>query len=107
MITGISYEDVLMAAARAAPCEKGLYLTQMCKIADELGVELVVRKKGRYDTETARGILHVSNKRKQLYHVVILDRGRVIETDASLWDADIYLATKRFAAGSLLVLEDG
>lgn len=104
MLTGLSYEDVLIAAARLTPCENGMYLTQVQKVAEELGVDLAAKKVGRYDPEASRGILHVS-KRKQ-YHVVILDRGRIIETDGSLWDYDVYLASSKYKPGSLLVMEE-
>ena len=94
-LTGLPSEEVLIAAARTAPCENGLYLTQVMAVAEELGVTLTQKKKGRYDPEVERGVLHVSNPRKHLYHVVILDRGRIVETDASLWDYDVYLASKQ------------
>lgn len=103
MLTGLPYEDVLMTAARHAPCESGMFLTQIQRVADEMGVALAIRKKGRYDLDEARGILHVS--RKGEYHVCVLDRGRILDTDNSVWDADTYLATKRYRAGALLVIE--
>lgn len=106
MLSGYAYEDVLIAAARSAPCENGMYLTQIQTVASELGIELIARKPGRYDVEHDTGILHVSDKRAKVYHVVILRQGLIIETDGSIWDADVYFASKRFKAGTLLVRED-
>jgi hypothetical protein len=103
MLSGLPYEDVLIAAARTAECETGMYLTQIQKVASELGIELVAKKSGRYDIESDTGILRVSDRKAKNYHVVVLRRGLVIETDGSLWDADVYLASKRYKAGSLLV----
>jgi hypothetical protein len=106
MLTGLPYEDVLIAAARKAECEVGMYLTQIQDVASELGVELRAKRAGRYDMDADTGILHVSDKRTKVYHVVILHRGLVIETDGTIWDHDVYLASKRFRAGRLLVRED-
>jgi hypothetical protein len=105
-LTGLSYEEVLIAAARVAPCETGMSLTQMRMVASELGVELAIKRQGRDDPETETGILYVSNTREHIYHVAILRQGSIIDTDHSIWDWDVYLASKRFKAGSLLVLED-
>jgi hypothetical protein len=105
-LTGISYEEVLIAAARVAPCETGMYMTQIQHVASELGVELLLKRKGRYDPETATGILSVSNAKASIWHVAILRQGSIIETDNSIWDWDVYLASKRLRAGSLLVMED-
>ncbi len=105
-LTGLPYEEVLIAAARVAPCETGMYLTQIREVASELGVELTIKRTGRYDPESETGILHVSNKKDRIYHVAILRHGSIIETDNSIWDWDVYLASKRFRAGSLLVMED-
>jgi hypothetical protein len=38
--------------------------------------------------------------------VAILRQGSIIDTDNSIWDWDIYLASKRLRPGSLLVMED-
>ena len=105
-LTGIPYEEVLIAAARVAPCETGMYLTQIQKVASELGVELTMRRRGRYDPETSTGILSVSNRKACIWHVAILRHGSIIETDNTIWDWDVYLASKRMRAGSLLVRED-
>ena len=106
MLSGLPYEEVLIAAARSAECENGMYLTQICEVASELGIELATKRAGRYDLENDTGILHVSDRKCRVYHVVVLRRGLIIETDGSIWDADVYLASKRFKAGSLLVRED-
>lgn len=106
-LTGVAYEEVLAAAARVAPRveEDGLYLTQMEKIAHELDASLVRKRSSQVDFETDTGILHVYDVRAHVYHVVLLWEGRILETDGSAWHADVYLATKRFKAGCLLVLE--
>ena len=105
MLTGIPYEEVLIAAARAFDCERGMYLNEIQAVADELGVGLAAKKPGRYDLENDSGILHVSNKKAKVYHVVILRRGLIIETDGTLWEHDVYLASKNYKAGTLLVVE--
>jgi hypothetical protein len=105
MLTGVSYEEVLAAAARLAAVERGLYLTEMRKIAEELDVPLVLKRKGRYNPQTATGILHVSDVKRAKYHVVILWEGYVIETDGSIWRVDTYLAAEKWKANSLLVKE--
>jgi hypothetical protein len=68
--------------------------------------EVLLKRKGRYDPETSTGILSVSNAKASIWHVAILRQGSIIDTDNSIWDWDIYLASKRLRPGSLLVMED-
>jgi hypothetical protein len=106
MLSGgsVSYEDVLIHAARIGPCEGGMWLHQIEKVASELGMELERKRPGRYSLETDTGILHVYSKRRCEYHVTILWGGRIVDTDGSCWsDADVYLATRKYKAGALLV----
>lgn len=100
----VSYEDVLIHAARIAPCEDGMWLKQIIRVASELGIELVAKRPKRYSLETDTGILHVYHAKKHVYHVCILWAGRIIDTDGSCWsDAEVYLASNQYKAGSLLV----
>ena len=106
MLTGTPYEEVLAAAARIASCERGLYLSEVRKISDELGVPLRCLRRGRYDPDTVTGILHVYDIKASAYHVVILWEGQVIDNGKVWRDLDVYLATEGYKAGALLMRDD-
>lgn len=106
MLTGTPYEEVLAASARVTSCERGLYLHEIEKTADVLGVQLKRRRRNTYDPDTATGILHVYNLKRALYHVVILWEGVVIDNGKVWQELDVYLATEGYKAGSLLTRDD-
>lgn len=102
--TGRDYETVLIAAARAAKVENGMWMPQIQRVAAELGVKFVQKRKGRYNLEKDTGILDVGNYRREEYHVCILWAGRVIDTDGTVWaDVNWYLAENKYTPGTLLV----
>ena len=98
MILGKTYEEVLVACGHDHPrvLTKGLWATGMSRVAASLGVTLT--RKRTFDVETAFGLLCLSD------HVVVLKNGLIIDPgDGSVWDADVYLATKDERATLLLV----
>jgi ABC-type bacteriocin/lantibiotic exporter with double-glycine peptidase domain len=105
MLCGVSYENALVAVAQYRPdvCITGLGLRDMRASALRLGYRLKVRQ--RYDIETDTGILNLSFKKQKLEHLVVLREGLVIETDGTLWDAELYLNQNKAVPGYLLVAE--
>jgi len=103
MITGKPYEEVLIHAARIAPCEDGLWLHQIVEAAAHLGVALEWKRPRRFNLLTDSGILHVYNTRKKLYHVVVLWEGRIIDPETACWlDPAAFLKAEKWRAGALL-----
>ena len=105
MICGVSYENALVAVAKERPnvCIEGIWLRELRAAAASLCFALTTRR--RFDLETDTGILNLSSKKWKVEHLVILREGLVIETDGTLWDAELYLKQHRAKLGSLYVAE--
>ena len=97
MLTGKTYEEILLAVGQEQPkvLKKGLWVAEIIRIASAAGVPLKKRKK--FDLETDCGILCLYD------HVVVLKNGLVIDpADGSIWEADVYLAACKEDAPLLL-----
>jgi hypothetical protein len=107
MLLGVDYESALVACATIKPaCCEGLYLYEIQAAAEELDAPLKLRRARRFNLDEDTGILHVFNLKSATYHVVILWRGTIIETDGTLWDdSSTYFASKGYRPGALLVRE--
>jgi hypothetical protein len=57
-----------------------------------------------FDLETDTGILGVRSKKWPQEHLVVLKDGLVFDTDATVWDADVFLSAYDAKAISLLTL---
>lgn len=105
MLLNVSYEDVLVAF-RTNIYRTGANIWQMKAAAKRLGQPLrLTRKVAPGDLENGHGILSVRSALWPLDHVVVLREGTVVDTDATLWDVDVYLAAYKAEPLSLLVLE--
>lgn len=104
MICGVSYENALCAVAQVQPnvCVKGLYFTEMIKAAKLLGVKLKQRKAA--DLELDTGILSISAPKWKTDHVVVLKSGLIVDTDGTIWDADVFISANNAKVGLLLVV---
>ena len=103
------YEEVVAAAAQLDPQGglNGLYLTQMIAIAAGFGVTLKRRETINLDPDT--GILGIQFPRYKHGHVVVLKRGQILDMRGrgiSVWDADVWVATKRAKVDGLLVIAE-
>jgi ABC-type bacteriocin/lantibiotic exporter with double-glycine peptidase domain len=105
MLCGVSYENALVAIAQYQPdvCVSGLQLRDLRAAARRIGFALKAQR--HYDIETDTGILNLSFKKRRLEHLVVLREGLVIETDGTLWDAELYLNQNKAVPGYLLVAE--
>lgn len=85
---------------------EGATIRQIKAAAKYLGTKLVwSRKLGDLETET--GIICVrSLKWPSADHMVVLKDGLVIDTDASIWDQDIYMAAYEATAISIMRVEE-
>jgi len=85
MYLGATYEDVLrlVTVTDRKQGRTGLWRNTMVRIAKRLGHTLKVRT--AIDWNEDYGVLRLPT------HAVILRNGLVIDTDGTIWDADLYL----------------
>lgn len=107
MLTGESYEEVLVVAAQVAPTllQSGMTWVQMKKVARLLGFRSSVKRKRAIDIEGDTGILCVNSPTWKADHVVVLREGLIIDTDGSLWEPTVFLSAHKAKIQSLLILE--
>lgn len=93
-LLGRSYEEVLVAAASVSPnvLKKGLYASDLAKIAQGLGSRLL-RLTGTIDLDEETGILEVQIKKDKREHLVFLMNGIVFDPEevGQAWDAYTYV----------------
>lgn len=107
MLTGHTYEEVLITAAQVAPTllTAGMTWVQMKKVSKLLGFRALVKRKRAIDIENDIGILCVNSPKWKADHVVVLREGLIIDTDGSLWEPQTFLSANSSKVQSLLVLE--
>lgn len=103
-------EEVLIAAAKIAPTvwTKGLFCTEMVRVARRLKVKARWLTSGQFDPEDATGVLWVSYHDSTKEHCVALIDGKVIDpehTPPSLWEYDEFCKANNAYGNSLLVVE--
>jgi hypothetical protein len=103
-ITGRSYEDVLIEAAKEkgrSPHEEGLYLSAIIRVAERLGYP--VRNKRPVNLVKDKGIVSVHYCAGH-EHVLILMAGLIFETfDCTVWLPEEYQKEHRAKFTSVLV----
>jgi hypothetical protein len=104
MVLGVSYEDVLMAFTHNVMRE-GVTIRQLRNAARRLGYRLQwTRRIG--DLETGMGILCVkSPKWTGIDHLVVLKDGLIVDTDATIWDQDVFMSAYEATPTSLMTVE--
>lgn len=104
MLLGKSYEDVLMSFKHNV-VRSGVTLRQLRHAAKRLGFCLSwSRKLGDLDTET--GILCVRSVKWRNDHLVVLKDGMIVDTDATIWDQDVFMAAYEATPVSILRVEE-
>lgn len=103
MLLNRSYEEVLVAFAHNVIAQ-GASIRQIQLAARKIGVKLSWRR-GPIDMETDTGILVVSGEKWKADHLVILKEGLVIDTDATIWEPDVFMAAYTARPLSILTTE--
>ena len=98
MFCGVSYEQALLASG--AVLEKGMQTRKIQATARRLGRPLKFCR--TVDLETDTGLLAVRSVKWKHDHLVVLKEGLVVDTDASLWDVDVFLAAYQATVLSIL-----
>lgn len=102
MLCGVSYEVALLALGVPQVMTSGAAVRQVRAAAKRLKHPLRMRRVFDLDTDT--GILGVRSDRWTSEHLVVLKEGLIVDTDATIWDADVFLAAYQATAVSLLTL---
>jgi hypothetical protein len=100
---GLSYEDVLRAVTLidGRRGKGGLYLPQIQAIARGFGKTLRAHRK--FNIEEDEGLLRVLVAGDA--HIVVLKRGLIFDSNLAVWEADLYLVSRKATATTLLTLE--
>lgn len=105
MICRISYEEALMAF-RHNVCTDGASIRQIQRAAARLGRTLLwSRRVSSLENET--GILCVRSQKWPCDHLVVFKEEQIVDTDATLWDADVFMSAYEAKPISFLRLEEG
>ena len=99
MLLGLEYEEVLMAFRHNVMAE-GATLKQLRTAATRLGHK--IHEKPHFDMDTATGIIDVRSGQWHNDHLVVLKDGMIFDTDATVWEADVFLSA--YAATPLRLL---
>lgn len=105
MLLGFDYGEVLLVTAYVAPkvLTEGMSTKQIRAVAKRLGFS-TTRKRG-IDLLGDTGALTVSREDWPTDHLVVLREGLIVETDGTLWDTDMFMASYRTEPKHLLVFE--
>jgi len=100
------YEEVLLAAAKVNPhvWQRGLYYQDFVKVASRLGVPAKWTK--AFSTDDDCGVLWVTYNDLKMEHVVLLDEGRIYDSDhnpVSVWSTEDFFAHYNAVPVHLLV----
>ncbi len=102
MLLGVSYEKALLALKVERVLTHGVMVRHVLQAAKRLGQPLKFRRK--FDLETDTGILGVRSEKWPMEHLVVLKDGFIVDTDATVWEADVYISAYQAKAISLLTL---
>jgi ABC-type bacteriocin/lantibiotic exporter with double-glycine peptidase domain len=104
MFLGISYEDALLAIGpeNRNVLRSGLWLRQLCRASDSLGVPL--RQKRKWDPEEDDGIVQILLP-GPVNHFVLLREGKFFNTNFTVWLPEDYFKSRKAKPGWLLVRE--
>ena len=105
MMFAIPYEESLAACVSVNPevLEEGMTWPDIKDTAEDLGGEVRLVRRGRYDINTATGLLNV--KRTGEDHIVLLWEGRIIEGNGEFWrHPSQYLRHYKYKPYSLMVI---
>ena len=102
MLLGVSYEDALLALRAPHVVTRGVMVRQVLAAARRLGHPL--RFCRTFDLDSDTGILGVKSPQWPTEHLVVLKDGLIVDTDATIWDVDVFLSAYDAKPTSLLTL---
>jgi ABC-type bacteriocin/lantibiotic exporter with double-glycine peptidase domain len=102
MLLGLSYESTLMAF-RHNVMANGATIRQLLAAAKRLGYQLHWTRK--VDIENDTGLLALRSVQWPSEHLVLLKDELIIDTDATIWEQDVYLAAYEAVPLSIIKAE--
>jgi hypothetical protein len=107
MLLGKSYEGVLIVAGQIQPTLliTGMHWPDLVKVANQFGYRTKKIRAGRIDLDIHVGALCVTCDTWTGDHLVVLKEGMIVDTDGSIWDADVFMSVHKARPTSLLVLD--
>lgn len=105
MLTGVAYEEALIAFKHNV-CAVGASQRQIIAAAKRLKVTLTFSKR-KVDLENDIGILQIGAGKWKADHVVLLKEGQIVDTDSTLWDADVFLSTYKAYVVGIYTIKEG
>ncbi len=103
MLLGTSYEEALMAF-RHNVIVQGATTRQILRAASRLGKPM--RWARKVDLENDTGLLALESKKWPRQHLVVLKDELIFDSDASVWDADVYLHAYEAITLSIIKMDD-
>lgn len=103
MLLGLSYEATLLAF-RHNVMVQGATIRQLLSAGRRLGHPL--RWTRKVDLENDTGLLALRSKKWPSEHLVVLKDELIIDTDATVWEQDIYLAAYEAVPLSIIKLAE-
>ncbi len=103
MLLGLSYEATLMAF-RHNVMANGATIRQLLAAAKRLGHTLHWTRK--VDIENDTGLLALRSKKWPAEHLVVLKDELIVDTDATLWEAHVYLHVYEATPLSIIKMDD-
>lgn len=100
MLLNVSYESALLAVRK----QDQIRLRDVQAAAKRLGSPL--RFTRTVDLAEDTGILGVRSPKWDYEHLVILKDGLIVDTDATIWDADVFLSAYDATVLSLLAVRE-
>ena len=102
MLLGVSYEKALLAVRVERVLTHGVMVRQVLAGAKRLGKPLTFRR--TFDLESDTGILGIRSQVWPMEHLVVLKDGLIVDTDATIWEWDVFMSAYSAKAISLLTL---
>lgn len=104
-LSGRGYEEIVeIASSLKVNWRKGMYLTEIIKVAKKL--DIILKRCKKFDLETDVGILDVrawdARKKKFEEHVVVLYAGRLFDCDLTVWAPDAFVKQYKAKIKTLL-----
>jgi hypothetical protein len=104
MLLGKPYEIVLLAF-RHNVIEEGASIKQMQGAVRRLGHKLLWQQR-LIDYAEDTGVVVISSPRWGKYdHLVVVKEGLIVDTDATIWEPDVFMSAYEARPSSILVID--
>lgn len=103
MLFDLNYEQAFMQF-RGSVWKEGASNRQITNVCKRLGWKTSWKLKPDIENDTGLLFVSFSKNPTELRHVVLLDEGRIFDTDGMVWDAEFFLSVKEATPGEVLIV---